>query len=79
METVTKNKNGSTCACCGKNNHTEISGVELKTCYKYQTKTQIAKFCKQDNTETTLLKLKNTNVKNNTNNKSSLVPGCTKR
>ena len=46
---------------CGKANHAESSCFKLKTCFKCNPKRHIAKFCKQNDSETASLKLENTN------------------
>ena len=49
------------CGHCGKANHAESSCFKLKTCFKCNSKGHIAKFCKQNDSGTSSLKLGNKN------------------
>ena len=61
VDNIDKSKSKQICGHCGNGNHAESSCFKLKTCFKCNSKGHIAKFCKQNNSETTSLKLGNTN------------------
>ena len=64
-------KSKQICGHCGKANHAENSCFKLKTYFKCNSKGHIAKFCKQ-NDSTTSLKLENTNEYDR--QKKNLIP-----
>ena len=61
VDKIGVSKSKQICGHCGKANHAESSCVKLGTCFKCNSKGSIAKFCKQNDSETASLKLENTN------------------
>ena len=61
VDNMGESKSKQTCGYCGKANHVESSCFKLKTCFKCNSKGHIAKFCKQNDSETASLRLGTTN------------------
>ena len=71
VDNIDKSESKQICGHCGKANHAESSCFKLKTYFKCNSKGHIAKFCKQ-NDSTTSLKLENTNEYDR--QKKNLIP-----
>ena len=61
VDNMGESKSKQTCGYCSKANHAESSCFKLKTCFKYNSKGHIAKFCKQNDSVTASLTLGTTN------------------
>ena len=72
VDNIDASKSKQICGHCGKANLAESSCFKLKTCFKCNSKGHIAKFCKQNDSETASLKLENTNKYDR--QKKNLIP-----
>ena len=61
VDKIDESKSKQICGHCDKSNHAENSCFRLKPCFKCNSKGNIAKFCKQNDSGTASLKLGNTN------------------